>query len=144
MEFTLERQSKYMKIPFKSHGKDFSGCDCGGLVWLVYKNELGIELPDWTDLYSGTRIENSLELCETVSTMLGENGIEVPFSEIRPFDVVAFNIAGTPIHVGVVTTKRIFMHTMQGRTRVEQVRFDNPQWRNRLTGCFRHEAMLQK
>lgn len=144
MEFTLDQQSKFMRIPFVSKGKSFSGCDCGGLVWLVYKEILGIELPDWTELYSGTRIEHSLELCETVSTMLGENGVEVPFSERRPFDVVAFRVAGSPIHVGLVTTKRVFMHTMQGYTRVEQARFDDPQWRDRVAGCFRHDTMFEK
>ena len=144
MDFSVEAQRKYFRIPFKTHGRDFSGCDCGGLVWLVYKNELGIELPDWREMYSGTRMENSLELSETVSTMLGENGVEVQPEDIRPFDVLSFRIGNDPIHVGVAVNKRFFLHTMEGRTVVVQEKLDSPQWRHRLTGCFRHERMLSK
>lgn len=144
MQFTPEKQSKYMRIPFAPHGRDARGCDCGGLVWLIYKNELGIELPDWRERYSGTTIQHSLELEEAVSTMLGENGVEVPLSEIQPFDVVAFEIAGEPIHVGVAINSQIFMHIMQGHTRVCQERFESFQWKKRLTGCYRHAAMFSK
>ena len=80
-KITPEQQRKYLRIPFKSGCRGFDGCDCGGLVWLIYKNELNIELPNWTELYSGTRIENSLELAETVSTVLGENATEVEFED---------------------------------------------------------------
>lgn len=144
MEFTLEQQRKYMRIPFKSQGHSFSGCDCGGLVWLVYKEELGIELPKWFDMYSGTRIEHSLELTETVSTMLGSHGVEVDIKDRKPFDVIAFKICNSPTHVGIVVNKKYFLHTMQGFSRVTQERFDSPQWIGRITGCFRYERMFQK
>lgn len=144
MQFTPEMQSRYMRIPFTPHGRNYDGCDCGGLVWLVYKDELGIELPDWRKLYEGTTIQHSLELEEAVSTMLGENGIEVPFSEIRPFDVVAFEIAGEPIHVGLAVNSKVFLHIMQGRTRACCERFDSFQWRKRISGCYRHAEMFSK
>lgn len=144
MEFSIEAQRKYIRIPFKSHGRDFSGCDCGGLVWLVYKNELGIELPDWRDMYSGTRIENSFELEETISTVLGENGVEVALKDAKPFDVVSFRIRNASMHVGLIINKHLFLHVMEGRTNVSIERFANPQWRGRVTGCFRHAAMFSK
>ena len=144
MEFTIDQQRKYMRIPFRPKCRGFDGCDCGGLVWLIYKNELNIELPDWTELYSGTRIEHSLELEETVSTMLGENAVEVEFKDIRPFDVVSFRIRNASIHVGLVIDNRRFIHIMEGFTKVAQERFDSPQWHKRVTGCFRHESMFSK
>lgn len=144
MEFTLEQQSKYMKIPFTSRGHSFQGCDCGGLVWVVYKEELGIELPRWFDMYNSTKIEHSVKLNTTVSTMLGENGVEVDFKDRRPFDVIAFNICGVPIHVGITVNDKYFLHIMQGTSRVAQERFDSPQWRKRVAGCFRHETMFEK
>lgn len=144
MEFSIEAQRKYIRIPFKSHGRDFSGCDCGGLVWLVYKNELGIELPDWRDMYSGTRIENSFELEETISTVLGENGVEVDLKDAKPFDVVSFRIRNASMHVGLIINKHLFLHVMEGRTNVSIERLANQQWRGRVTGCFRHAAMFSK
>lgn len=143
-EFTLEMQSKYSRVPFKEHGNTLSGCDCGGLVWLIYKNELGIVLPDWRKYYSSTQIENSDELSGTISTMLGENGVEVPLSQVQPFDVLSFRIGTAPIHVGIAVNARLFLHIMAGRTCVAQERLDSPQWKNRCTGCFRHERMFSE
>ncbi len=145
MDFPIEMQRKYTRIPFKSHGRDFRGCDCGGLVWLVYKNELGIELPDWREIYSGTQVEDSLELEEAVSTMLGENGIEVELKDVRPFDVISFRVCGqASTHVGLAISNSKFIHIMQGLSNVETERFDSIKWQRRITGCFRHAAMFEK
>lgn len=43
---------KYLGIPFQDKGCGFEGCDCYGLVRLVYREELGIELPCLGDAYS--------------------------------------------------------------------------------------------
>ena len=139
-KFDIQTQRKYMRIPFKDHGRDFTGCDCGGLVWLLFKNELGIELPDWREFYSCTRIENAFELESTVSTTLGELCREVPFSDRKPFDVISLSIHGMDTHVGVVVDDDSFIHIMQGRTNVTVEKFSSPHWRNRVTGCFRYEG----
>lgn len=142
--FTTEAQRKYMRIPFKEHGRDFNGCDCGGLVWLVYKNELGIELPDWREYYSATQVSHKHELAFTVGTMLGENGIEVTGGAVQPFDVVSFQICGMPIHVGIAVNSNFFLHIMEGKTNVALERFLSPQWSKRTSGIFRHERLIQK
>lgn len=140
--FTTDIQKKYMRIPFKDHGRDYDGCDCGGLVWLVYHKELGINLPDWRSMYSCTTIEHSTELQNTVSTMLGENSIEVPLDERQPFDVISMRIRGADIHVGLVVNRNYFMHIWHGVTTVSVERFDSIMWKNAVTGCFRHKLMM--
>ena len=44
---------KYMFIPFVDKGRDFSGCDCRGLVGLIVKEVFNIDIPDmqvsWED-----------------------------------------------------------------------------------------------
>lgn len=144
IKFTSEAQRKYLRIPFKEYGRDFKGCDCGGLVWLVYKTELGIELPDWRAFYSGTQISHKHELMSTVGTMLGENGVDVTGLPIQPFDVVAFLICGSPIHVGVAVNENYFLHIMEGKTNVALERFQSPQWNKRISGYFRHERFIKK
>jgi cell wall-associated NlpC family hydrolase len=38
----------YIGIPYVIGGRGWSGVDCYGLVKLVYENEYGEELPDWS------------------------------------------------------------------------------------------------
>lgn len=132
-----------MRIPFREHGRDFTGCDCGGLVWLVYKTELGIELPDWRKYYETTHIESFEELSWTIGTMLGDICQEVPIdAKIRPFDVISLKIAGMPIHVGVMVTSNVFMHVMEGYSNVRQERLDSANWRKRVDGIFRDPRVI--
>jgi len=42
--------SKYINIPYKHLGRSFSGCDCYGIIVLIFKEELGIKLNDYTEL----------------------------------------------------------------------------------------------
>lgn len=141
--FPVSAQLKYIRIPFKEHGRDFDGCDCGGLVWLVYKNELGIELPDWRGYYQNTQIESFDELSWTVDTMLGGIGKEVPKDEgVKPFDVISLKIAGHPIHVGVAVDSNRFLHIMEGDTNVRQERLDGMSWRRRIDGVFRYPGLV--
>lgn len=37
---------KYLEIPYESRGRDFHGVDCFGLVYLFYREELGLELSE--------------------------------------------------------------------------------------------------
>jgi len=37
----------YIGIPYTYGGRSMAGVDCFGLAILIYKNEYGIDLPDW-------------------------------------------------------------------------------------------------
>jgi len=41
---------KYLNLKYKNLGRDLSGVDCYGLLYLIYKQELNIELPDFVSL----------------------------------------------------------------------------------------------
>ena len=138
-QFSVDKIKKYMNIPFKDCGRDFDGCDCGGLVWLIYKTELGIELPKWNDLYQSTQYSNSLEIEQVLTSMLGENGIEVPLSQIKPFDVLSIRIGKAEMHVGLVIDKNRFIHIVEGE-KVLCERINSVKYKHRITGAFRHAS----
>jgi probable lipoprotein NlpC len=37
----------YVGVPYRHNGRDRDGWDCWGLVCAVYRDLLGVELPDW-------------------------------------------------------------------------------------------------
>ena len=42
--------NKYIGIPYKNQGRGWDGVDCWGLYYLIFKTELNIELPDFSNL----------------------------------------------------------------------------------------------
>lgn len=137
--FPIHSQRKYLRIPFKEHGRDFDGCDCGGLVNLIYRMELGINLPDCIEEYRSTQIESWGELRSTIYGLRDRFFGQIYVSPIMPFDVAVFNVAGMPIHVGVAVNSYSFIHIMQGYTNVRQERFSSPHWNKRLEGVYRYK-----
>ena len=58
---------KYINLPYKHKGRDFSGIDCWGLVYLVYKEEKNILIPNFTELqYTPVLRKDSPELIPTI------------------------------------------------------------------------------
>ena len=41
----------YVGIPFQKNGSDRNGTDCWRLIVMVYREKLGIELPDFADVF---------------------------------------------------------------------------------------------
>ena len=57
---------KYVGIPFKSGGRDFSGCDCYGLIRLILLTEYNTQLP-----LLNTDYHNALN-CEETKLLFSE------------------------------------------------------------------------
>lgn len=54
-------------IPFVSQGRDYSGCDCWGLVWLWYRDVLGVDLTSYAETPAG-RVRDIAKLIEQYKT----------------------------------------------------------------------------
>jgi len=107
--------SKYIDIPYKHRGRDFNGCDCLGLVILIYKEELGIILPDYLD------IEYNCDLNKEDNTYLEEGWAEQMKLAWRPckppyerWDGLLFYANSRRViadHMGVCIGDDKFIHT---------------------------------
>lgn len=127
---------KYLPIPFKNHGRGFSGVDCWGLVLLVYKEERGIIMPDLGDLYS-----DAYARCEVDSTVTQAMGapwtMVVEPGQEKPFDVLVFKRGGLKTHVGIWVEKGKMLHALEG-VGVCVERYENIQWKHKLQVVLRY------
>lgn len=126
----------YVGIPFRFGGRDRRGLDCYGLVVLVYREQFGIELPDYLTHYGPEPTRHTLQ--RTYETALSQPCWQLT-KRPRTGDVVLLKVFGLPIHCGLV----VGQHTMLN-TRIDVAscleRLDGFQWRDRVVGYFRYDG----
>jgi cell wall-associated NlpC family hydrolase len=111
--------NKYIGRPYLLHGRDMDvGVDCYGLVILVYKDILGVDLPDWqadSDSIKGmvTALERELR---------GQIDREYAIEKETPddMDIITVSRHGRPHHMGVYVSGGV-LHANQAN---EAVVFD--------------------
>jgi len=117
----MAKFDKYIGIPYKNLGRDFDGIDCYGLVYLIFKNERGIVLPDYTELkYDKKWYKNSCEshITDNISTCATDRGMFVKATKpYREYDCIIF-YSGSRIanHIGLYIGNDKFIHCLEERT----------------------------
>lgn len=124
---------KYIGLPYQENGRTWQGVDCWGLARLYYKHELNIELPDYSDLYSGSWDEQVTKLINYHKDSWQQ--LEEPMVG----DLCLFNIYGEPAHVGVYVGDNKFLHSRDGLDSVIES-LSNVAWSKRFQGFFRYQA----
>lgn len=96
---------QYIGIPYRKNGRDRSGLDCYGLVWIVEKEVYNKSIP------------KLLELSEkTATTLIMENTPLINAVQVtKPIngDIVLFFYHDLPVHVGVFDNNHV-LHSVQG------------------------------
>lgn len=123
--------NKYINIPFKDSGRDLNGCDCWGLVRLVYQQEFDIELPS----FSGEYDVNDPKLLHDLIAQHKE-GWEV-ITEPEPGCVVLFRMFGSESHVGVAVSSTQFLHAREKYASAIE-NFASTEWKNRIVGYYKY------
>ncbi|GLI23495.1 cell wall-associated NlpC family hydrolase [Xanthobacter flavus] len=125
----------YVGIPFVDGGRDRAGCDCWGLVHLVYREVIGINLPTYGEI--------SAHDVARVTERIREDSAGAPWLPVtgapRPFDVLVMR--GKPLHVGVMVDAAHVLHVEAATSAVIVPVSRAPQVRWRREGTFRHEAL---
>ena len=126
--------TKYIDIPFLNCGKDRAGCDCWRLVVMVYKEQLGIDLPDFAGIY----VDGTLASLKKVTRIIRENKkkwqqVEKP----QLYDVILLRTGSMVYHAGVVVGRRTMLHIMEGiDSTVEE--FTGLMWKDKIEGFYRY------
>lgn len=125
--------NKYIGLPYASNGRDESGIDCWGLVRLFYKQEYNIELPSYTEEYSGAYDSRILDMMD----LYKNNWAQVQQPEVG--SVIVFNILGEPFHVGVYVGEDKFIHARDGMDSVVES-INSPRWTKRIEGYYKYST----
>jgi len=125
----------YIDIPFIAKGRSRSGCDCWGLVYLVYKNIYNIILPTYTNTYDDPHATS------IVSHAIRGNMSRWHYIRkdlIQEGNLVLFNIYKIPCHIGIYTHDGFMLHTSKGvGTTIEKI--SRSCWAHRIEGYYRYE-----
>ena len=119
---------KYIGIPYKYGGEDFSGADCWGLVRLYLKNELGIVVPRY---YVGP-YDKEIIGAQIEFSKIDFKAVQMPAIG----DIVLMNINGVTSHCGVYCGDGRMLHTLIQHDSA-CVKIDDPKWIKRIEGYYR-------
>lgn len=126
----------YVGLPFLEHGRSHLGCDCYGLLRLVYQEQLGIMLPSYTTHYITTQD------ADHISRLIA--GELSPWHEVfieRPLDAVLLREGSAIRHVGVVASPGKLLHVEDGSEAVIEP-YKTGRLKRRVVGFYRHECNL--
>lgn len=129
---------RYVGIPFLDGGSTHEGCDCWGLVRLVYNENFGITLPEYNDVSSRDLRRVAREMKKGASS----DPVWREVCEPRTFDVVLMRVFSGSIvaHVGIAISRDRFLH-VERSSHAAIVPFGHPMYRARVAGFRRHEDM---
>lgn len=101
-------KNRLIGIPFKLNRRDFTGCDCRGIVWLYYRYVLGRDLP-FTD---GKRIifrrkKDDIKRMEAVIKTFAN---PVAFNELQEGDIVILKNNNSLGALGVCINDKQLLH----------------------------------
>lgn len=124
----------YIGLPWADLGRDRSGCDCWGLACLIYRDQLGIELPGYVGNYASAGEQTEIAaLVDGEFASASWRRVDLP----ADFDIAVFRAGRWQSHIGVVVRPGIMIHmAVEDRARLERI--DTGTWQRRLTGLYRH------
>jgi cell wall-associated NlpC family hydrolase len=124
----------YIGIPFVDQGREASGCDCWGLVRLVYAAECGITLPSYAGAYLCAH--ESREVAELIDAGRAA-GEWRAVKTAAAFDVAVIRQGRLACHVALIVDERHLLN-MDAADQSKIISMANPQFARRIVGIYRH------
>lgn len=109
--------NSWVGTPWQVNGRDRSGIDCWGLVLAVFREQRGVELPDWTvspqrDHYGD--LAHSAETITEAARVAAADGRAQKIEEPEDFAIVVVHRRALANHVGVVVAGGHVLHCAEG------------------------------
>lgn len=127
----LAEAGRYIVVPYRLHGASAAAWDCLGLVKVLRQELFGLETPYGVGFYTRRDADDY----ERRGALFDEGVKAWAPSEARPGAVALFNIMGRPAHVGLLLTRRIFIHARDEESGTVIEDMAGP-WARRLVGYF--------
>ena len=124
--------SRYLKIPWKDKGRDFSGCDCWGWARLFANYECGLAIKDIS--YSSCKNVHELQ---RIAGIEQQKWCTIDLSDVRKGDFVDLSREGRDYHIGVMVTDKLIGHLEVNAFPV-LVNKNSFKIRNRIKGVWRY------
>lgn len=108
-----------------------SGADCYGLAYLFGKS-IGIDLPEYLEkpCLNSNEISDSINQEKHRFQKISRNGL-------KKGDLILFNILGKPIHIGIVISSNLMLHSFEGNGFSSIESFDSQLWKKRIDSFWR-------
>lgn len=125
-----------MRMKFCARGRSYERGDCWAVVWLFYRDVLGIDLPLYDTGYmsaGSTRKDRAAVSCIVAAEKVKWAQVDTP----RTGDVALLRCGGRACHVGVMLDRSRFVH-IENRNGVMVESLASPLWSRRCEGVYRH------
>jgi len=126
---------KYLAIPYKHNGDTFDGCDCYGLIALIYREELGITIQPFKMYESYRAVDEDVFVDHAQDEFAPVNE-----DALQPYDaILLYTDRKFPTHVGMYIGQGRFIHTRMRSKRPVVERLSV--WRDRVYAFYRHKGL---
>jgi cell wall-associated NlpC family hydrolase len=134
---------RYIGIPFIERGSDLSGCDCLGLMRLVYRDRLSVELGSFNgiDVKDGQSVRDAINAALATPAWAPVTGLMQDYDGVLMLGTatVSGRTALLPKHIGIAAGSRHVLHVdSEGEpSRCEPV----SRLKNRIVGVYRYQRV---
>ena len=127
---------RFIGIPYVEHGRDYSGADCWGVVYLFYRDVLGRPIPAYSAEMQA-RAFHHRDIGALIKSERAAHWVEVEQPDHG--DVALMRTGREESHVGIFISGGRILHS-EGEPGSCMVRADDLRIRSRLVGYFRVRA----
>lgn len=122
--------SEYVGLPYAPVGRGPTHFDCYGLIQKLYRERLGIELPDHTGY-------TDVQSLEAIALLEAGKADWIDVEQPAPWDAVLFKVEGEFHHIGMVIGDGWMIHTTQP-TDAALARYTHWRYKPRIEGFYRY------